>query len=102
MQTIYIDVYFLINFTVDLLSLHLASRFTKIPVLARRILFAALIGGAYAAVLVFLPQNIFFFSVLTLFFGLLMMLISTRGVGVGRKIKFTAAFLFFQITIFYT
>ena len=45
MQTLYIDVYFLINFTVDLIALHLASEFSKIEIKGLRlILFAVFLS----------------------------------------------------------
>lgn len=99
MQTLYIDVYFLINFTVDILALYFSADFAKIPVSVPRLIISALIGGMYAvlAILFISSQNLMYpISVLLL---VLMILISTKGIGVYRKIKYSVAFLLFQIII---
>ena len=99
MQTIYVDIYFLINFTLDLLSLHLASAFTKIYVSPRRLLISSIIGGLYSVVLVFLPKNFFVFIIgSVLFFGLILFL-CTGSYRTIRKIKYIVAFLMMQIII---
>ena len=99
MQTLYIDVYFLINFTVDLLALYFSSRFAKIPVSIPRLIISALIGGSYAvfAVLFISRQQIMYPLSLLLF--LVMIFISSKSVGLYRKIKYAAAFFLFQIII---
>ncbi len=56
MQTFYVDVYFLINFTVDLLALYLAVRVAHVRCGVARLCLAAAIGGAVAVVDVFLPS----------------------------------------------
>lgn len=52
MKTLYIDIYFLVNFTVDIISLHFAALFSKIKVSNRRLLFSALVGGIVACLTV--------------------------------------------------
>ena len=99
MKTIYVDVYFLINFSVDLLSLHLASRFTKIPISAVRLIIASLIGGLYAVILVFLPENPIIFLLLSTLCAAMMIICCTKRCAILRKIKFLIAFLLFEITI---
>ena len=99
MQTIYVDVYFLVNFTVDLLSLHLASRFAKIRISPVRLIIASFFGGAYAVLLVFLPKSNLIFSVLTVFTLLIMVELSAAGCRAVRKLKFMISFLLSQILI---
>ncbi len=99
MQTLYIDVYFLINFTVDLLSLHMASKFSKIPTSGKRLIIASVIGGAYAVAIVFLPRNIVFFSALSVLSLFIITYVCSMGCKAFRKIKFMCAFLMFQILI---
>ena len=99
MQTIYVDVYFLVNFTVDLLSLHLASRFAKIKISPVKLIIASFFGGAYAVLLVFLPKSNLIFSVLTVFTLLIMVELSAAGCRTVRKIKFMISFLLSQILI---
>lgn len=48
MQTVYIDIFFLINFSMDFLSLFIASRLLSRRVRVLRLALAALLGGAYA------------------------------------------------------
>ena len=50
MKTIYIDVYFLINFSVDLLALYFAAMFMKIRATNLRLVLAALVGALYAVI----------------------------------------------------
>ena len=65
MKTLYVDVYFLINFCVDFLALHFASRFTKIPTGNIRLIISSALGGIYAVLLAFLPQNGALFSLVS-------------------------------------
>ena len=48
MQTVYIDIFFLINFSMDFLSLFIASRLLSRKVRLWRLALSALLGGAYA------------------------------------------------------
>lgn len=99
MQTIYIDVYFLINFSVDLLSLHLASLFTKIKVSPFGMIASAFLGGLYAVILIFLEQNALTYIFTSLLFFGLILFFSARGCRWIRKIKFLAAFLLMEMLI---
>lgn len=66
MKTLYIDIYFLINFTVDLISLHFAAMLSRTKASNRRLLIAALLGAisACASVLISRPviSLVFFFA----------------------------------------
>ena len=44
-KTLYIDIYFLLNFIIDLVSLHFAALFAGIKVSNKRLLLSALICG---------------------------------------------------------
>ncbi len=99
MQTIYVDIYFLINFTVDLLSLHLASVFTKVRVSAGALLISGILGGVYSVILVFLPENPWLFLLGSMLFFGLILLLCTKGCRTVRKIKYIIAFLLMQIII---
>ncbi len=99
MQTIYVDIYFLVNFTVDLLSLHLAAKFVKIKISPLRLILSALIGGAYAVILVLIPKSDIVFSFLTLGTLFTMIQISAFGCRTVRKIKLMVSFLLSQISI---
>ena len=99
MQTIYIDVYFLINFSVDLLSLHLASLFSKVKVSPFGMILSALFGGLYAVILIFLNQSIVYYLFVSVLFFLSILLFCARGCRWSRKIKFLASFLVMEILI---
>ena len=54
-QTVYIDIFFLINFSMDLLCFFITSRLLSHSLSPRRALIAAAVGGAYACGALFLP-----------------------------------------------
>ena len=88
MQTLYIDVYFLINFTVDLIALHLASEFTKIKIKSTRLLVFTFLLSLVASIEVFLPSVLLseiFVNLACIFF---VFITPKRGIGMKRRIKF--------------
>ena len=56
-QTVYADVLFLINFSMDFLVLYLCAKLSRRRINCVRYAVAAAIGGAYGVVTLFLPQN---------------------------------------------
>ena len=99
MKTLYIDVYFFINFTVDILALYFSAVFYKVPTTIFRLLFAAFIGALYAVFGVLLIDSTFLMYPISVLFLIVMVLIMTRGSGIYRKIKYGISFLIFQILI---
>lgn len=97
MQTLYVDIYFLINFTVDLLSLHLASLFTRIKASQAGIIISAFLGGVYAVLLVFIPESRLFLFFGTLIYFLLISALIPKGCSASRKAKYVIAFLIMEI-----
>lgn len=53
--TFYLDLYFLINFFMDLILLSMVRRILKLPLRKKRILLAGLAGAVWACVAVFVP-----------------------------------------------
>ena len=98
METLYIDVFFLINFTVDLLAAHFASCFTKIPIGTTRLIIVSAIGGVYSCVAVLANS-----PVISLIVGIvaiaLTMIIMVRKASILRRIKLLIAFFLFLIII---
>ncbi len=96
MKTLYIDVYFLINFTVDLLALYFASCFSKVPTSTKRLLISSAVGALIAVGVVLLPEYaILKFIIATA--GLIAMgFIAPKRVSARRKLKFVFAFLIFE------
>ena len=72
MRTLYIDVYFLINLTVDILSLYFATILSKTPTTTRRLITAAVFGAICAVGVVFLPE-IAILKIIIGGFGLILM-----------------------------
>ena len=99
LRTLYIDVYFLINFTVDILSLYFAALLSKTSTSTKRLIVSALLGAICAVVVVFLPEIAilkFVFATLAL---LIMGYIAPKGVGLRRKIRFIFSFLIFEALV---
>ncbi len=97
LKVLYIDVYFLINFTVDLLALYFAASVLHIRTGVLRLLGAAALGGGYATLAIFLsgtPVTVMLLSVPTL---LLFSWIVPRTASVSRRVRFAGLFLLFEI-----
>lgn len=81
-QTIYADVLFIINFSMDFLALYITSKFLKIRIKNVSTIISALLGALYSVITVILHfENLF----VTVIFGYLMCLIAFGK----RKIKGT-------------
>lgn len=99
MKTLYVDVYFMINFTVDIISLYFASCFSKTPTTVRRLILSALLGAITAIITVFLPES----PILKLTasgLGLFLMgFLAPKKMRLSRKLKFIFAFLIFEALV---
>lgn len=95
MVTFYVDIYFLINFTVDTLAIVFASAFSGVPQRKGRTIVGAMFGSSFAVITVLLPENI----VLKLVGGTLgfmaVVMICSGDVSNVRKARFGASFLIF-------
>ncbi len=96
MRTFYIDVYFLINLTVDILALYFSAVFSKTPTTQRRLIVSGVIGALFAVMVAlmpdFVPLKIFLAGIslfATAFFA-------TKKISIKRKLKFLFAFLIFE------
>lgn len=76
-QTVYADIFFLINFSMDFLALFLAARLLERPMALARFVFAAAFGGIYACVALFLATNSIVGLLIDAFACVLMALIAT-------------------------
>jgi len=98
-KTIYIDVYFLINFTVDLLAIYFAAVFSKIGCKLKRMIVASVIGGMYAVIFVFMFDKPLLMYPISLIIFVLIILIVANKVSIYRKMKYAVSFLLFQLLI---
>lgn len=99
MKTLYIDVYFLINFTVDILALYFAAVFSKVPTNAVRVVLSAVFGALSACLITLCVKTAILklaVAVLSLF---LMGILGTKRVRLVRKMKFTVAFIIFSALV---
>ncbi len=99
MQTLYIDIYFLINFTVDLLALYFAVIFCSVPMGLPRLLAVAATGASLAVFLVFLPDAWYFGASLSILYIIIVFYAAGRTIGAFRRLKFTFAFYIFELLI---
>ena len=99
MKTVYIDVYFLINFTVDLLAFHLASLFTKVRIKNTRLLFATLFSALFACVVLFLELRAWIMIVVSLVMMFAISYVLVSGISMTRRMRIMAAFLLFLTII---
>ena len=98
-KTLYIDVYFLINFTVDILSLYFASCFSKIPTTTKRLIVSALVGALIAIGVVLMPEYPLIKFILATVGLFIMGYIAPKNVSFKRKTKFVFAFLIFEALV---
>jgi len=95
MKTLYIDVYFLINFTVDILSLYFAAMLSKIPTSTKRLIISSLIG-AIISVFVVLAPEIALLKLLSSGIGLVFVgYITPKPITFNRRVKFIFSFIIF-------
>ena len=91
MQTVYVDVYFLINFTIDFLALYFACAMTKMPTTILRLLLGGSIGAATAVINLLIMHEVMGYFVLLIGF-LLMVLFATKKVTLYRRFKLAFCF----------
>lgn len=98
MQTLYIDVYFLINFTVDILAIYFAVSFSSVPTSRLRLVLGGAFGALFAMAALFVDEPLIKLT-LSLVFAFVIAKVSVRGVTFVRRLKFFFAFLIFETII---
>ena len=77
MKTLYIDVYFFINFTVDLLALYFSSALYKLPTSAPRLMLASFVGSLYAVFgVLFLEDRLIMYPVSLVILAVMVLIVS--------------------------
>ncbi len=97
MQTIYIDVYFLVNFTVDILALYFGASFSKTPTTVKRLIVGALVGALSAVFAVLFIDIRWIFYPLTVALILVTVSVVAGRISLFRKVKLCVAFLLFEV-----
>ena len=101
-QTVYIDLFFLINFSMDFLGLFLAAKLLERSKRLLRLALAAIFGGIYACVALISPLNaciptVFFLLLLSVWLcRLFLFLLGRRGVVFFLSLWCLERFLFFS------
>lgn len=99
MRTLYIDIYFLINFTVDLLALYFSAALTKVPTTTRRLICSAVLCAFFAVCIVLTPEiNILKITLSCISFFVISW-ISIKKVSLKRRVKYFLGFIVFEALI---
>ena len=99
MRTLYIDVYFLINFTVDLLALYFAAIFSKVPTGAPRLILSSVCGALLSCGVVFLEDNAILKFICSTIILFIMSMLGTKRISFVRRVKFIVSFLIFAALV---
>ena len=91
MKTLYIDVYFMINFTVDMLAIFIALKLVHLKIRMRALIISALLGALLSIVELFIKNYISNVFLATLFV-ILISLICAKEASCARKLKFLISF----------
>lgn len=91
MKTLYIDVYFMINFTVDILAIFIALKTVHITTNIRRLIVSGLLGASLAICELFVNKNVFHILLATIFVFLISNIMCHEA-SLLRKIKFLISF----------
>lgn len=94
LKTLYIDIYFLVNFTIDLISLYFAALFVKTKVTNIKMIISATFGAFSSCLIIFLEGSILYIlcSIISI---LLMIVLCTFSLTAKRKMIFGFSFIIF-------
>ena len=98
MKVFYIDVYFLINLTVDIISLYASLKLTHIKCSFRRILLGGIVGASLAVAEVLLDDRLFS-PILFLLLIIFVYTVIAKGASVPRRIRLIIVFLALMMLI---
>ncbi len=96
MPTLYIDIYFLINFTVDYLSLYFASLILGIKTSLLRLLIPSLLGGLLPCLLILLCINNLFYIPIYILWLIITAAVCPKNSSLVLSIKFVCIFTVIQ------
>lgn len=99
LKTLYIDVYFLINFTVDLLSLYFGALFAKVKSSVKRLVVASVISAIFACVVVLTDIKGLLYVGALVTNAVVITLVFCGKITPIRQVKLFIAFLVFETFI---
>lgn len=92
MKTLYIDVYFLINFTVDILALYCAARFSHVRTRILRLILCAVVGALCAVAYVFMDGYAVLRALCSLLTLAFIAVFVAKGASLARRAKLMLIF----------
>lgn len=99
MEILYLDIYFLINLTVDTIALYFAIILAKVKSSKARLLIGGIIGAIFACITALFELKTFFYIIILLSSALLIMITVSGACSLLKKIKLLTSFLFFETMI---
>lgn len=99
LKTLYIDVYFLINFTVDLLSLYFGALLAKIKSSVKRLIIASFISAIFACAVALTDLKSFLYVVVLIINAIIVTKVFCGKITKARQIKLFISFLIFETLI---
>ena len=96
MNTLYIDVYFLINFTVDTLAIYFSVLLSKVNVSRIRLIICGIIGAVAACITVLFELDFLFYFLTVLITFYLISVIASGKNTVLKRFKVFLSFLIFE------
>ena len=99
LKTLYIDVYFLINFTVDLLSLYFGALLAKVKSSVKRLIASSFISGFFACVIVLSGADGLLYVIALVLNALVITIVFCGKITLIRQVKLFLAFLIFETLI---
>lgn len=92
LQTLYIDVYFLINFTVDILASFVSLKLTHVTTTVKRLILSGALGAFLAICDLLLATYTILNLIICIVFSVSLMYIACKGASFMRRMKFLIMF----------
>lgn len=99
MQVLYVDIYFLINFTVDLIALFFTMRILHIKAEIWRLVLISFLGGIFAIADILLQKELAFGVMNGLIYIALTAILLGKSLTALRRIKGVALYIAFEVAI---
>lgn len=99
MRVLYIDVYFLINFTVNLLALYFSCTLLHFPIRRWRLCLCAMLGALLAVVSVLWHEKFFLLLAASIVILLGMIMLAGAGGSAFRRLRLALLFFLFEFLI---
>ncbi len=99
MQTFYVDIYFLINLTVDILALHFASLLSKVPISRPRLIVASALLSILACLKALYFDSSLIVGVISTALCSLIITLKLKGISIKRRVRLVFIFIIINFLI---